>query len=227
MWQTLVRNCGELAVAPARAVILRGVGAAAFSTGADISEFQAFRSDPDAVVAYNRAISSAMDAVRDLPIPVIAQLAGLCVGGGLALAAMADLRVADDTCRFGIPAGKLGIAYRPDWINRIADLIGPAPVAELLLTATMVSAGDAFRWGLVNRLCLPDQLESETERLAVQMGALAPLTHRATKAALAARAGHETRAVAEHLAAACDDSQDYLRGTEAFRNGTKPIFEGN
>lgn len=227
MWQSLGAACDDLCQGPARAVVIRGAGTSAFSTGADISEFQTLRHDAVAMEAYNQAITRAMAALRDLPLPVIAQLDGLCVGGGLALAAMADLRLAGDTCRFGIPAGKLGIAYRPEWINRIADLAGPASVAEMLLTAGLFTAGDALHWRFVNRIVPAGQLGAVTGQLAARIAGLAPLTHRATKAALAARAGHGTPAEADRCVTACDDSQDYRRGVLAFAARSKPVFEGN
>lgn len=227
MWDELARNCRELCQSPALAVIIRGAGTKAFSTGADISEFPSLRQDAIAMEAYNRAITRAMAALRDLPLPVIAQLDGLCIGGGLALAAMADLRLAGAACRLGIPAGKLGIAYRPEWIDRIADLVGSGPVAEMLFTAGLFPAEDALRWGFVNRVVPAETLDAEITRLAVRIAGLAPLTHRATKAALAARAGHGSLAVADRHVSACDDSQDYRRGIAAFAAGTRPIFEGN
>ncbi|MCF3639809.1 enoyl-CoA hydratase-related protein [Rhizobium sp. TRM95111] len=227
MWGELSSHCAALADSPARVVILRGAGETAFSTGADLWEFQTQRNDPAAVARYDAAISAAMAAVRDLPMPVIAQLSGLCVGGGLALAAMADLRIAGADCRFGIPAGKLGIAYRRDWIDRIAGLTGTAPVTEMLLTAAMVPADVALRWGLINRLCPALELAATVEDDARRMSALAPLSLRATKAALAARAGHGTPAEADRMVVACDLSQDYQRGIDAFRSGVVPQFEGN
>lgn len=227
MWQALTERCADLASSGARVVILRGEGGQAFSTGADISEFNALRGEASAVAGYNTVINAAMDAVRNLPMPVIAQLDRLCVGGGVALAAMADLRIAGGDCQFAIPAGRLGIAYQRPWIERIAALTGPGPVADMLLTAELFPTETAHRWGFVNRVVAPQALRDATVALAARISRLAPLPLKAAKATLAARAGYQAEREADRLIAACDSSLDYQRGVQAFQAGTRPDFRGN
>lgn len=228
MWEALAEACDRLAADPGvRAVVLRGAGDSAFSSGADLSEFLEHRHDAAGVAAYDRAIRRGMDAVRRLPMPVIARLSGLCVGGGVALAAMADFRIADDRCRVAIPAGKLGIAYRPEWIARLSALIGPGPVTELLLTARMFPAETALRWGYISQLCPLDALDTEVDALARTVAALAPLSLRASKTTLAALEPPTDSPALQELLTLCDQSADYRRGVDGFLTNTTPVFEGN
>lgn len=231
MWDDLIRIALGLRDDPAvRAVILCGAGGRAFSSGADITEFQAIRSDPAGHARYNQAIAGGMAAIDALPMPVIAQIDGACVGGGMALAAMCDLRFMDEGGRIGIPAGKLGVAYLPDWVKRITDIVGVAAASEIFLTAQTFPVETAARWQFAHAVLPVGAVAAHAEAEAARLAGLAPLSLRAGK--LAVRQSREFGDRRDWQAAwdacrRCDDSNDYKRGVEAFMAGRMPRFEGN
>src|SRR5919205_352339 len=118
----LFRELGE--EAPVRSVILTGAGGH-FCAGADISEFEMVRADAKAAEEYEHAGEAAMLAIRDCPKPVIAQISGSCVGGGLALALVCDFRIADESARMGIPAARLGLVYSLIETRSLVNAAGP------------------------------------------------------------------------------------------------------
>lgn len=228
MWDELAAACRKVNETPAiRAVILRGAGERSFCAGADISEFLQLRSDPEAVIRYDQAIAGGLQAVRDIRAPVIAQIHGACVGGGMALALMTDLRLMESTGRIGIPAGKLGISYHPDWVRRLAEVIGTSRAADLLLTARMHPATTALDWGFATEVVEPQALAERAAALAASIARLAPLSLAASKAAL--KTGPRACSADElsAYARACNESADYRRGVEAYLAGEPAIFEGN
>lgn len=220
MWDGLVAAMDAVARdGDLRAVILTGAGARAFSAGADLSEFGEKRSDPEATAGYNAKVRAGMAAVRTAEVPVLAAIRGKCIGAGVALAAMADLRIADAACDFGIPAAKLGVAYDPDWVARLVAVAGRETVSALLLFGARIKGGEARAAGLVSGLYGPDDLDGEALALARAAAAGAPLSHRATKAALAAAlplVSPEAHALARTLAAACDESPEYRQSVHDF-----------
>lgn len=227
MWQALGDVARDLP-AHTRVVVLTGTGDKAFVSGADISEFPTLRRTPEQVAAYNTTVHRALSAVADLPMPVIAQIRGYCIGGGLEIATRCDLRLASEDARFAFTPAKLGLAVAADEVNALARLIGPAATADLLFTARQVPAEEALRWGLIARLVPGASLEAATDALATQIARNAPLTLRAVKAAL--RAGPDpdiaTRAAVEAQVAACFASADYAEGQAAFAEKRAPVFTG-
>src|SRR5215469_11253252 len=115
-----------------RVVVLTGAGEKAFVSGADISQFEKLRSDADAQREYERLTRGGRDRLATFPKPTIARIRGYCLGGGLAIAMMADLRIAAEASEFGIPAARLGIAYGFENIQTLVSLIGPANARMML-----------------------------------------------------------------------------------------------
>ncbi len=108
-----------------RVVVLRGAGDRAFVSGADISEFEKLRTTVEARERYDAAGRETGRAFAALEKPLIAMIRGFCLGGGLATALNADLRIASDDSTFGIPAGRLGVGYGFSGIKVLVDLVGP------------------------------------------------------------------------------------------------------
>lgn len=213
----------------ARVVVVRGAGEGAFCSGADIGEFADLRHTRELADAYNTRIEGGMQAVLSLEMPVIAAIQGACVGGGMALALMCDLRFMEPSARIGITAGKLGIAYSPRWIKRLVDVVGEHAANRLMLSAELFDAQTALRWGFATEIVEKRQLDTTVMQLAEHIATLAPLSLRAAKVAIRASksVGDEGRwDEAQALAHLCDDSLDYQRGHRAFRDGKQPIFEG-
>ncbi len=212
-----------------RVVVLTGAGDRAFVSGADISEFADQRTTPEARAAYDRAGSDSGRAWAELDKPVIAMIRGYCLGGGLLVALQADIRIATETSQFGVPAARLGLGYGSGGVEALMSLVGPAWASEILFSARRVSAVDALRIGLVNRVVSDADLREEVMGLANMISENAPLTVAACKVAIReARRPPDRRdyqRVAE-LVEACFRSEDYREGQAAFVEKRPPRFMG-
>ena len=195
-------------------VVLRGAGDDAFMSGADISE----QDDPEAP----KAITAWYAALAAMTKPVIAMVHGFCLGGGLATALEADLRIAAEGSLFGIPAARLGVGYPFDGVQRLVGLVGPAVAADILYTGRRLSAEEALAAGLVQELLPRADLEGRVAELAATIAGNAPLTIRAAKAAIR---GRDRDAVAR-LVAECRASEDLAEGRRAFFEKRPPVFRG-
>lgn len=228
MWQGLIDGFTMLADhADVRVILLAGAGAD-FCSGADISEFSALRGLPDETKVYNARVRLAMATIIAAPCPVIAEIRGICMGAGLAMAAMADLRLVAEQCQIAVPAARLGVAYDPDWVARLVAVSALDWVSELLFTARVYSGREASARGLGAQVHPDAALPEAAMAMAGQIARGAPLTMRATKAALHAtilptKERHE-RAV--DLARLCDQSQDYANAVAAFSKGEPVVFKG-
>ncbi len=212
-----------------RCVILQGAGDKAFVSGADISQFEKNRANADAQREYEKLTSAGRARLAAYRKPVIAQIRGFCMGGGLGIAMSTDIRIASEDSQFGIPAAKLGIAYGFDMVRALVDLVGPAHAHMILMTGERFEAREAERMGLVNKVVPVDQLEATVAKLAATMAANAPLslgTNKQTvKAVLMDRADRDMAALQAAMAA-CFDSEDYREGRRAFMEKRKPAFTG-
>jgi enoyl-CoA hydratase len=207
-----------------RVVALRGAGEAAFVSGADISGF----GSPSGVGSGPRA-EDFLGAIAGMDKPVIAVLRGWCLGAGALLAFAADMRIAGDDVRIGIPAARLGIAYPKVGIARVMALSGPAVAAEMLLSGDPVDAAEALRAGLVNRVVPAGSVFSEAQGLAEQIAGNAPLTLAASKRAIRAvlnPADHAASAAADAAISGCYRSEDFREGQRAFAEKRQPDFRG-
>jgi enoyl-CoA hydratase len=212
-----------------RVIVMRGAGGKAFVSGADISQFEDQRKNAEQSEAYNRISGSARQRMATLTKPMIAMIQGFCIGGGVAVAAAADLRVASEDSQFGIPAARLGLGYGFDSISKIVGLVGPAYAKELLFTARRLDAQEAHRIGLVNRVVPADQLEATVRAIALEIAANAPLTIRAAKLGIdQAMLDPDERDMVRVAASvrACFESEDYATGRRAFMEKRTPEFKG-
>ena len=212
-----------------RVVVMAGEGGRAFSAGADISEFSKNRSTEEQVKVYDAAGRAAYDAITNLPKPVIARIEGYCVGGGLATALCADLRIATEDSRFGIPAAKLGVGYSHAGLRPLVDLVGPSRAKEILFTARRFTAPEALRMGLVNQVLPRDGIGAFVDDCARTIAANAPLTVKACKtvvAELGKDPADRDFALCEEVVEACFASEDYREGRTAFMEKRPPRFTG-
>ena len=228
MWQTLPGMVRALDADPeVRVLVLRGAGEEAFASGADISEFATRRGDAASAASYEAVTAGAFEALLGVAKPLVAMVHGVCIGGGLAVAACADLRVAAADARFAVPAARLGLGYHQRGIERLVGLLGPSVTAELFFTARQYDAEEALRVGLVNRVVPKADLLTFTERYVADIAANAPLTLRAAKRAIAeSQRPDADRAAVARLIAACFESADYAEGVRAFLEKRRPRFRG-
>lgn len=230
MWDGLATVLRAWADDPAvRVVVLTGAGDKAFVSGADISQFEANRSDAAAQIEYGKLTAAGRDTLATYRKPVIARIQGFCLGGGLGIAMSADLRIAAESSAFGIPAAKLGIAYGWDMVRTLISLVGQANARMMLFTGERMGAAEALRIGLVHRV-VPDAALDETVRgLAATLAGNAPLSILGMKhiigQALADPAERDMASVAAAVSA-CFDSADYAEGRTAFMAKRKPQFQG-
>ncbi len=231
MWQAIADILEDFGSDPAvRVVVMRGAGDKAFVSGADISQFEDQRADAEAAASYNRVADGARAAMAALDKPLIAMIRGYCLGGGVAIAMAADMRIAADDARFGIPAARLGIAYGFGYLKKLVDLVGPAYAKEILLTARRLGAEEALRIGLVNHVVPVAELEAVVRETCATIIDNAPLSLVANKAIIdeiAKDPGERDPARLEELARRCYDSADYAEGRRAFMEKRKPVWSGH
>ncbi len=230
MWDGLGEVIDDFAADPSvRVVILTGAGHTAFVSGADISQFGDVRATAAAQAEYERRTRPVRDRIAAFERPIIARIRGYCIGGGLSLALLADLRIAAQDSSFAIPAARLGIAYGPHSIRRLIDVVGPAHARMLLYTGVRIDATEAARMGLVNEVVPDARLSDRVLTLARMIADNAPLSIAASKRTVSEMMCEESErdtAAIERAIAACFDSADYAEGRAAFAEKRPPRFRG-
>jgi enoyl-CoA hydratase/carnithine racemase len=207
-----------------KALLIYGAGGKAFAAGTDIAEFRALNCDQDCI-DYEVKIERILSALEQCRVPTLAAIAGACTGGGAAIAACCDLRLAGSDAKFGFPIARtLGNCLSVANYGRLAGLIGAARVKDLIFTARLVDAEEAKMFGLVGEIVAPEALMSRAEELARTVAGHAPLTLRATKEALLRlRPNMET---GNDLVVMCYRSADFQEGMEAFLAKRAPVWRG-
>jgi len=208
-------------------VVLTGAGDKAFVSGADISQFEKQRSSAEAVQQYEELAEQVQARLQAYDKPTIARIRGFCLGGGLNLAALCDLRICSDDSRFAIPAAKMGLGYRASSMKNLVDLVGAPFAREIMLTARMFSAAEALAMGLVHKVVPVDALEKTVAEYTEMIGANAPLTMRAAKRIIreVSKASWDV-ALTRAWVKECFESEDYKEGRKAFMEKRKPVFKG-
>jgi enoyl-CoA hydratase/carnithine racemase len=228
MWEQLGSLFAELdADLSLRCVILCGAGERAFSVGADISEFEQNRSSVERARSYAKRTHGTLERIVGCRHPVIAEISGLCVGGGLELATCCDLRIAAASARFGIPVKRLGLVVAYSELKPLVGLIGPANTKEILLEGQVFGAERACAMGLLNRVVPDDALTAEVEASAERICEGAPLVARWHKK-FTDRLMRPEPLTADELdeSYACFGTEDFQTGYQAFLAKTKPDFQG-
>lgn len=225
MYDGLVEALGRVERDPGvRALVITGSGGKAFAAGTDIGQFRTFNS-PDDAIGYEQRIDGVLNVLEACRVPTIAAIAGACTGGGAAIAACCDLRVAAEGARFGFPIAKtLGNCLSMANLARLSALIGAARVKEVIFTARLIEAEEALRIGLVGEVVAADALAARADELARIVASHAPLTLRSTKMAL--RKLRSSVEEDEALILMCYQSQDFREGMDAFLNKRAPVWTG-
>jgi enoyl-CoA hydratase/carnithine racemase len=229
MYDALVEACDRVDRDESlRVLVLRGAGGKAFAAGTDISQFQRFQTPQDGV-AYEEHLSEVLDRLERVIKPTIAQIEGVAVGAGCAIAVACDLRVATPESRFGIPIARtLGNCVTGAAFSRLVDLVGPGHAKDMLFTGRLVPAAEAQAIGLVNRVVPAAAIEAAVRELATEIASNAPLTVRAAKE-MTRRLLTQRRLTspdARDLIEMCYGSADFREGVAAFLAKRPPKWRG-
>jgi enoyl-CoA hydratase/carnithine racemase len=230
MWEAIPRVLDGFGADPAvRVVVLAGAGEKAFVSGADISQFESQRSGPEAVQRYEEIAEGAQLRLQSFDKPTIAMIRGYCLGAGLNIANVCDLRIAADDARLGIPAARMGLGYRVSSTKNLIDVVGAPCAREILLTGRQLDAAEAKAMGLVHHVVPVAGLEPFTRKTCATLAANAPLTMRTAKRIIrevTRLPGDFDASQAKAWVRECFDSADYAEGRRAFMEKRKPLFTG-
>jgi len=227
MYERLYRTCEEVdADDSVRVLVLRGAGGKAFVAGTDISQFKTFRTAEDGI-QYERDGERRTARLERVGMPVIAQIEGFAVGGGFAIAAVCDIRIATPESRFGFPIARtLGNCLSMENYSRCVDLFGPSRVKEMIMRARLIDAEEAHRAGFVHEIVPAADIEARVTAVAAELASHAPITLRVTKEAV--RRIQERRRLedGDDLISLTYTSADFREGMRAFLEKRKPRWTG-
>ncbi|MCH9050477.1 MAG: enoyl-CoA hydratase/isomerase family protein [Proteobacteria bacterium] len=228
MWRRLGEIMGELSADDqVRCIVVTGAGMKSFSPGNDIGEFETERSNVEQARAYGKILHGTLDTIRACRHPTVAMIRGICVGGGLEIAGLCDLRICGESSRFGIPINRLGLVMAYPEIEVLIGLVGRSTALEILLEGRVFGADEAKEMGLVSRVVADGDVETEALAAARRIADGAPLVARWHKK-FARRLAEPAPLTAEELdeGYACYGTEDFQTGVKAFLAKTKPRFEG-
>lgn len=227
MWQQLSANMASISAdSGIRCVVLRGAGDQAFAAGGDLEEFVTGRATLEQALHYHGEVAKALNAIADCPHPTVALIKGACIGGGLEIAGVCDLRIAGESARFGAPINKLGFSMYPGEMEGLLRLAGPAVIKEILLEGRILSASEAYEKGLLTRVVKDEQVEDEAYASARRICQGAPLVAGWHKQWI--RRLLDGRPLSDDEKAASFaflDTEDYREGLAAFLEKRKPVFK--
>ena len=226
MYQSLQSICEDLAKnSKARVAILRGAGGKSFVSGSDIAQFSSFTSGEDGI-SYEEGIDQYLAPLATLPIPTIAVIDGMAVGGGLAIASCCDFRISTPDSRFGVPIAKtLGNCLSAGNVAWLMAHLGINIVKRMLLLAELVAAPELLKQGYLLATYPAENLELEASQLAGRLMKLAPITQKSTKLTLA-RLIKNNLPDCSDLIRECYGSEDFKNGVSAFLDGKPPVWTG-
>ncbi|MBV1695287.1 MAG: enoyl-CoA hydratase/isomerase family protein [Hyphomicrobiales bacterium] len=228
MYDRLAQICRSVpADGSLRVLVVSGAGGKAFAAGTDISLFRDF-GGAESGIEYERRMSERIGHIEACPVPMIAAISGACTGGGAAIAGCCDIRLATADMRFGFPIARtLGNCLSSGSLAKMVSLVGPARIAEMILTARLIDAAEAKSIGLVSEIHPDhDAVVARALALAAEMAELAPITLRVTKEMLRRLRTAGPKADDADLIAMAYGSRDFREGLESFLAKRKPKWTG-
>ena len=228
MWAHLGEAVAELSAADdLRCIVLRGAGGKSFSPGNDISEFENERANPEQAKAYGKVLHGALRNIDGCRHPTVALIEGICVGGGLEIAALCDIRICGESSRFGVPINRLGLVMAYPEIEMLMKLVGRAATRSILLEGRVFGAGEAASMGLVTRVVPDDNVIEEAMETARRIAEGAPLVARWHKKFMR-RLDDPAPLTETELdeGYACFGTEDFRIGYASFLDKKKPKFKG-
>jgi enoyl-CoA hydratase/carnithine racemase len=213
----------------ARCLVIRGSGPV-FSAGYDIGNLEEGRFEEAAERLVAHPFHDAIEALEAYEHPVVGQLGGHAIGGGLELALTCDIRIAARGIKVGMPPAKLGLIYSHTGLRKFVEVCGIANTAELFYVGRNVDADRAERMGLVNQVVEPDELERRTLDIAAEIAANAPLSLAGNKRILRVLREQplpeEVERELVELRESCFRTEDFREGVRAFGEKRKPVWKG-
>ena len=209
-----------------RCIVLRGQGSKSFSPGNDIGEFEKQRSSSKLAKAYGVYLHGTLRAIQNCPIPTVALIEGICVGGGLEIAACCDLRICGESSRFGVPIKRLGLTMAAKELEALLKVTNYSIAMEILLEGRIMSAKEAYEKNLVNRVVEDSKVEEEAYKTAELICDGAPKVARWHKdfAKEIIQTGKVTSKL-NNRGYKCYDTEDFQIGYKSFLTKTKPKFK--
>jgi len=228
MWQGLGDAMRALSADDSlRSIVVRGAGEKSFSPGNDIAEFATDRSNKRQAIEYGRIMHATAQAMIECRHPLVAQIHGICVGGGLEIASMCDIRICGESSRFGAPIKNLGLVMAYPEMSPLVRLAGADVALEILLEGRIFDAREAKDKRLVTRVVPDDQVAAEARAAAQRIAEGAPLVARWHKKFARRLAEGRPLTEAEYDECFdCFDTEDFRIGYSAFLAKTKPAFVG-
>ncbi|WLI91386.1 enoyl-CoA hydratase/isomerase family protein [Massilia sp. R2A-15] len=226
MYEQLGAICDQLAADPAvKVATIRGAGGEAFVAGTDIEQFRDFRTADDGV-AYEKEIDRRIGQIERLPMPTIAIVEGWVIGGGLAISAACDFRIATPSASFGVPIARtLGNCLSMSNTARVVAAFGVPRAKRMLMLAETIGAEEAKACSFVTEIAEPSELDAAAARMCKRLAGHAPLTMRVSKEAIC-RLSSEGLPHGEDLIRTAYGSRDFRTGVEAFLAKTRPEWSG-
>ena len=227
MYQRLYEVCEEVdADESIRVLVLKGAGGKAFVAGTDISQFTKFKGAEDGL-KYERDGDKRSGRISRVKKPVIAQIEGVCVGGGFGIAAGADIRIGTPDSRFGLPIARtLGNCLSMNNYAAFMDLIGPSRLKEMVFQARLMSADEALTAGFLHQIVPAEEIEKAVKDIAAKVASHAPITLWATKEAVRRIQAARQLPEGDDIVAKVYGSEDFKEGVRAFVEKRAPRWSG-
>jgi enoyl-CoA hydratase len=228
MWKLLDDTLRQLDADDAvRCIVIRGAGTKAFGPGNDISEFETHRGNQQLARHYGPVMHSALRAIASCRHPLVAMIHGICVGGGLGIASLCNIRICGESSRFGVPVNKLGLAMSHDEMSGLMRIAGPDVTLEMLLEGRVFGAAEALHKRIVSRVVADAEVEEQAMASARRIADGAPLVARWHKQ-FVQRSLDPTPLAAEEYDEAfdCFATEDFQIGYQAFLAKRTPVFGG-
>jgi len=230
MWKSVPPLLEQYEADPeVRVIVITGDGEKSFISGADISQFDKVRDNAEAQAVYAQAVDRGYEAPVLCAKPVVAKIRGICMGGGLGLAAACDIRLCAEDSVFRMPAGRLGLGYNVPGMRRFLSVLGPAATSDIFYTARKFGAGDAKDMGFATHVWPVAEFDQRVKEYLALIVENAPLTLQAAKYTIRQLgrdpSDRDLDGVNSRIAK-CFDSEDYQEGRRAFKEKRAPKFQG-
>lgn len=230
MWEGMGVAVDQFEADPeVRVIVVSGAGDASFIAGADVSKYEEERMGENAQEHYAQTGERSLKALYNSTKVTIAAIDGWCIGGGVSVAVVCDLRYCSEKSKFGQPAMRYGIGYRYSSLRRLVDIIGVPASKDMLLGGLQFDAAEAYAKGLVGRVLPQGEFDAFIEKTAAQIAGGAPLTAKQVKFTLGAIVkdpAERDLERCEEMFQICYASDDYKEGIRSFAEKRKPVFTG-